>query len=304
VIYGSWVPGHLNLSGIQCYFDIRSGRADITYYIDTDQVADVTPDDDTFLSLPDTGNCTPWNGPNGDQLESFLPNNGSLWKTALNSTNATTFRGWSNSRHDLYSLDGADFMASRIEDIYNSYYTQFYNVVLRDHNMTNSTSQATGYMSDDNWQCLVQSKVSTRILQVLLGAMWFSTTIALFLFDVKNLIPKNPCSIAAQASLLADSKFLDMIPAGAENATAEDLMKMTPFADHEFSMGWWDDENGGRRFGIDVGKADFNKDTDDVGTEGEEVGVEMVDIAPKEGYRMVNQVNNKRASVDIAESGR
>jgi hypothetical protein len=195
-------------------------------------------------------------------------------------------------------------MASRIEDIYNSYYTQFYNVVLRDHNMTNSTSQATGYMSDDNWQCLVQSKVSTRILQVLLGAMWFLTTIALFLFDVKNLIPKNPCSIAAQASLLADSKFLDMIPAGAENATAEDLMKMTPFADHEFSMGWWDDENGGRRFGIDVGKADFNKDTDDVGTEGEEVGVEMVDIAPKEGYRMVNQVNNKRASVDIAESGR
>jgi hypothetical protein len=135
-----------------------------------------------------------------------------------------------------------------------------------------------------------------------LGAMWFLTTIALFLFDVKILIPMNPCSIAAQASQLADSKFLDLIPAGAENATAEELMKMTPFVDHEFSMGWWDDENGGRRFGIDVGKADFDKDKDDVGLEEEEIGVEMVDITPKDGYSVVNQVNN-RASADIAESG-
>jgi hypothetical protein len=301
VIYGSWIPGHLNLSGIQCYFDIRSGRVDITHQINNDQVVDVLSHDETFSTLPDTGNCTPWNGPNGDQLESFLPNNGSLWKTALNGTNATTFRGWFNS--DLYSLDGAGFMASQIEDIYNSYYTQFYNVALRDHNMTSSTRQATGYMFDDNWQRLVQSKVSTRILQVLLGAMWFFTTIALFLFDVKNLMPKNPCSIAAQASLLADSKFLDMIPAGAENATAEELMKMTPFVDHEFSMGWWDDEDGGRRFGIDVGKADFNKDKDDVGLEEEETGVEMVDITPKDGYSAVGEVDD-RASVDIAWSGR
>jgi hypothetical protein len=190
-------------------------------------------------------------------------------------------------------------MAIRISDIYNNYYTQFYNVALRDHNMTNSTSQAKGYMIDDSWQRLAQSKVSTRILQALLAAMWLFTTIALYLFDIKNLIPKNPCSIAAQASLLADSKFLDMIPAGAEDATAEELMKMTPFVDHQSSMGWWDDENGGRRFGIDIGKADFNNYGDGESEEEEGVDVEMMTIAPNDGYSAVGQAN-ERASIDVA----
>ena len=117
-------------------------------------------------------------------------------------------------------------------------------------------------MWDNDWQRLVQSKLFTCILQTLLAVMWLCTTIALVLFDAKDLLPRNPCSIAAQASLLAGSKFLDLIPAGAENATAEELMQMTPFVDHEFSMGWWDDDNGGRRFGVDIGRADFDRDGD------------------------------------------
>jgi hypothetical protein len=216
---------------------------------------------------PNTTNCSPWNSPRGDQLESFLPS-GSLWSTALNGSNSISF----------YSQAGAAVLAGRISRIYNNYYTQYFNVALRDHNMTGSTNKVTGYVLDNNWQILVQSRVSTLVLQALLAAMWLCTAIALYLFDVKNLIPKNPCSIAAQASLLADSKFLDMIPAGAENATAEELMKMTPFVDHQFSMGWWDDENGGRRFGIDIGKADFNKDGDGQGEEEEGVDVEMDQI--------------------------
>lgn len=288
-----WVPEQWSLSGISCYFDIRSGTADITYQVDTNEVVDWYENIDTF-SLPNTGNCTPWNGPNGDQLESFLPN-GSLWETARNGSNSSTFPTWDTN--DIASL--AETMAIRISDIYNNYYTQFYNVALRDHNITNSTSQATGYMFDDNWQRLAQSEVSTRILQTLLAAMWLFTTIALYMFDIKNLILKNPCSIAAQASLLADSKFLEMIPAGAENATAKELMKMTPFVDHQFSMGWWDDENGGRRFGIDVGQADFYREVYGVGHEEEGLGIEMVTIAPKDGYSAVGQ-ENERASVDVA----
>jgi hypothetical protein len=93
--------------------------------------------------------------------------------------------------------------------------------------------------------------------------MWFCAFVVYWLFDTKTLLPNNPCSIAAQASLLADSKFLDMIPDGAGNATLEELMQMTPFKDHLFSMGWWDDGMGGRRFGIDVGMADFDKGEDD-----------------------------------------
>jgi hypothetical protein len=157
-----------------------------------------------------------------------------------------------------------------------------------------------GYVVDNNWQRLTQSKISTRILQALLAAMWLCTTIALVLFDTKNLIPKNPCSIAPQASLLADSKFLDLIPAGAENATPKELMERTPFIDHVFTMGWWDDDSGGRRSGTDVGKAGLNKEGDDKSQEEGGVDVEMVDLTMKDGYRAVGELI-AGTSVDLAE---
>jgi len=251
-IYGFWSPGQMNLFGVKCYFDIRSGRANVTYQLDTKQVLDLHTNVTTFSSSLDTQNCNPWNGPKGMQLESFLPKNGSLWSTALDGQDVVTF----------YSLDGAAAIAERISKIYNTYYTQYYNVALREQVTIGDANQTVGVMWDNDWQRLVQSKLSTCILQTLLAVMWLCTTIALILFDTKNLIPRNSCSIAAQASLLAGSKFLDLIPAGAENATAEELMQMTPFVDHEFSMGWWDDGNGGRRFGIDIGRADFDRDGD------------------------------------------
>lgn len=46
-----------------------------------------------------------------------------------------------------------------------------------------------------------------------------------------------PTSIAAQADLLADSEFLALIPPSAEHATAKELIEMTPFKDHLFSIG-------------------------------------------------------------------
>lgn len=64
-------------------------------------------------------------------------------------------------------------------------------------------------------------------------------------------------------------------------------MQMTPFKDHLFSMGWWDDGMGGRRFGIDVGMADFDKG----GDEGEKVeessegGGEVGDVEQGEAGR-------------------
>jgi len=69
-----------------------------------------------------------------------------------------------------------------------------------------------------------------------------------------------PTSIAAQASLLADSEFLALIPPGAEHATAKEVMEMTPFKDHLFSMGWRTNEDGTKRYGIDVGDADHDND--------------------------------------------
>ena len=129
--------------------------------------------------------------------------------------------------------------------------------------------------------------------------MWLCACIVYCLFDTKTLLPKNPCSIAAQASLLADSKFLDMIPEGTEDKTVRELMQMTPFKDHLFSLGWWDDGAGGWRFGIDVGMAGFDRgvDEEEKVEESGEVGNRILGV--EEG--MVGKAD-PRISVDIVGS--
>jgi hypothetical protein len=69
-----------------------------------------------------------------------------------------------------------------------------------------------------------------------------------------------PTIIAAQADLLADSKFLALIPPGTEHATTKELMEMTPFKDRLFSMGWRTNGDGTKRYGIDVGEAENDND--------------------------------------------
>lgn len=56
---------------------------------------------------------------------------------------------------------------------------------------------------------LVQDPASTRVLEALLGVMLLFGLIGSLLLNTDGVLPKNPCSIAAVASLLADSNFLD-----------------------------------------------------------------------------------------------
>ncbi|EON69758.1 hypothetical protein W97_09021 [Coniosporium apollinis CBS 100218] len=107
---------------------------------------------------------------------------------------------------------------------------------------------------------LQQSEISTRILQALLATMALCAAITFFLMDTRRVLPKNPCSIAAVASLLAGSEMLgkDVIPEGSEWCSERELRDKV-FAGWVFSIGWWDKEKDGRegrRFGIDVARAD------------------------------------------------
>jgi hypothetical protein len=283
--YGTWTSTTAQVHGIACYYDIRQGRANITYDLSSRNVTSVQLSKANFDLLPNMTYASPWYGTN---IYLLLPNR-DVWKTVLNDTPEAS----------IDTALGSVQLAYQISDLHNHFYTQYYNVVLRDQNFTANTTHANVILIDKNWQRIVQSALSTRILQVLLLVMWLCACIIYWLFDVKTLLPKNPCSIAAQASLLADSKFLDMIPEGAENATLEELMQMTPFKGHLFSMGWWDDGNGGRRFGIDIGMADFDRGEDEVekAEESEEGrgGVEEIE----EG--LIGKVD-ARVSVDIVGS--
>jgi hypothetical protein len=127
---------------------------------------------------------------------------------------------------------------------------------------------------------LVQGAVSTRIVQVLLGIIAFCAIITFLNQDTRRVLPKNPCSIAAVASLLAGSELLkkDTFPPGPEFRDDRYLGDRL-FNGWVFSMGWWERKEGTPRFGIDVGQYDA-KELDDLKQSSE---AQVVHRYPKEG---------------------
>lgn len=108
---------------------------------------------------------------------------------------------------------------------------------------------------------LVQSAVSTRIIEGVLAAMLLCAVVAITLMDTRRVLPKNPCSIAAVASLLAGSSLLreDVIPVGSEWCNDWQLKRRGVFEGRAFTMGWWESKRDGhgdevaeKRFAIDV----------------------------------------------------
>lgn len=100
---------------------------------------------------------------------------------------------------------------------------------------------------------LMQSAVSTRILEVLLLLMAGCGVVVVVLERKTKILPKDPGSIAAKMSLFAGSELVQMIPEGAGRWDE----KAWGLEGHFFSLGWWPAKEGGRRrFGIDVGRAE------------------------------------------------
>ncbi|KAF4553977.1 Hypothetical protein D9617_5g068520 [Elsinoe fawcettii] len=102
---------------------------------------------------------------------------------------------------------------------------------------------------------VVQSRISTRILQSLLGVMALCAVIAWSCTRSNKVLTKNPQSIAAVASLLVDSSMVKDIPVGAESMSNDELKANGVFEGRTFSIGWWGQGNA-RRFGIDEGVAE------------------------------------------------
>jgi hypothetical protein len=74
--------------------------------------------------------------------------------------------------------------------------------------------------------------------------------ILLLTWDPKNVLPKNPCSIAAQASLVADSVMMRELPPEAQWMNDKEFDAL--FEGSRYSMGWSEELDGQGKFGIDV----------------------------------------------------
>lgn len=98
-------------------------------------------------------------------------------------------------------------------------------------------------------------------LQILLGIMTVGGGAAYLFTDMRHTLPHNPCTIAGTMSLLAGSEMLKLLPEGAEYMSDKELEKKV-FGKHRYSMGWFDDGEGGMRFGIDIGKAQIERRRD------------------------------------------
>ncbi|KAK7512389.1 uncharacterized protein IWZ02DRAFT_508759 [Phyllosticta citriasiana] len=111
---------------------------------------------------------------------------------------------------------------------------------------------------------LKQSGVSTRILDGLLVALALCIGLSFWVMDTRRVLPKNPASIAAGASLLAGN--MEMFSAEKFNGEAQwwddkELERRGVWQGYVFSLGWWSSGVQGphgevKRFGIDVGRAD------------------------------------------------
>jgi hypothetical protein len=113
---------------------------------------------------------------------------------------------------------------------------------------TNTTIAAT--TTDYATFRLRQNLISTRILQGLLIAMTICALISLFTINPKKVLPKNPCSIAAQASLVAGSLMMDQLQPEAQWMIEKEFIAL--FEGNRYSMGWSEEVEGQGRFGVDI----------------------------------------------------
>jgi hypothetical protein len=119
-----------------------------------------------------------------------------------------------------------------------------------------TTATLSGTYTEPFRKRLQQNTLSTRLLQALHAALFLCAAVTYGFMGSRKVVPKNPHSIAAVGSLLADSRLLSrgFIPPGAEWWSDKEMIRNGLFAGLSLRMGWFDDGFGepGRRFGIDI----------------------------------------------------
>ncbi|KAH0283938.1 hypothetical protein KCU62_g8649, partial [Aureobasidium sp. EXF-3399] len=237
--------------GVACQYHIEELPVGLAYNLAQDVPSDVQPigeaktlegfDKLCFRSATNFGQKLHLNSLTGYTYDSLMlaALNGSDPKTMLTSEKLPT-------------------LVENVAQICNTFTTQYFSGNLRSKFAVGPMINAT--LSDPFAREIVsQDRTSTTVLEVVLGMIFICTVISLWLFESDQLVPSDPCSIAAQTSLLAGADFLRLIDSGSESLSNTKMAQTTPFKDHLFSMGWWTREDGTRRFGIDIGQAELEE---------------------------------------------
>lgn len=149
----------------------------------------------------------------------------------------------------LLQRNNFDQLYTEIQNLYGLAFAQILNLQGRNASIT-TLPTISGTATNFSTYRLKQDPVSTRVLQGLLIGLTVCSTISLLTVRLSKVIPKNPCSIAAQASLVAGSSVMTILPPEAQWMDDKEFDAL--FDGNTYSMGWKSYGGGERRFGIDV----------------------------------------------------
>lgn len=177
---------------------------------------------------------------------------------------------------ELSRPEQLDRMMQRMESVYQTLTAQSLNINYRTEVGEGKPLEngfvpvVNGTIFDGSRLRLVQSPVSTRILEGLFLSMLLCACVIFLLSGPARILPKNPGSIASRMSLLADSTIPNYMTTYLEgssshswfkermesHAVENDLYKENDFGEDVFSLGWWHTDDEKSRYGVDFGLAD------------------------------------------------
>ncbi|KAF2652994.1 hypothetical protein K491DRAFT_718462 [Lophiostoma macrostomum CBS 122681] len=185
--------------------------------------------------------------------------NGTLAQGQVDNVFAAVMRDQTTDSVDtsFLSRQNWDKLQARIQGAYGLAFAQILNVQGRNTSLS-AQSTIPGTATSFSTHRLVQDVASTRVLQGLLLGMMLCAIVCLFTVRLHDVVPKNPCSIAAQVSLVAGSSMMAKLPPGAQWMGDKEFDAL--FDGELYSMGWRSGENGDRKFVIDVADGIWEKE--------------------------------------------
>lgn len=242
VVYGPWDKSSANITGIACWQVDENVQVNLTYDLPQRSVSAVQVDEQSLSSHRSRCNLFDFASINEYLVEDGSGKYPNLITATLNGSDASTTLTSAN----------ASLVADRLSSIYETFVTQYLNDKRQAINDSTAQALIPGTLVNANRQRLYQNEVSTRILEGLLTIIWICTVVAFTFSRSRKVVHKNPCSIAAQASLFADSEMLHTMPETIGDGKA---LRSLEAQGYVVSLGWRGQDERNQTYGIDIGRA-------------------------------------------------
>jgi hypothetical protein len=244
-MYGAWANASVvELNIVQCWSSVQEVQASVRLSMPAQRIVSLVAEESTKKDIV-TGAASYLT------LENIFPKDQS---DQFDGPFSAFLRSETPSLLNLQLLERGNFvdLKDRIQKVYGLVAAEL--LSNRDRNTTlagvDPVIKATATYSVIR---LLQNDVSTRILQGLLACMVICAVVSLSTVRLSKILPKNPCSIAAQASLVAGSEMMSKLPPDAQWMDDKEFNAL--FKKERYAMGGGVGGDGKERFGIDVDKS-------------------------------------------------